>query len=230
MTARELQSSCSPPGRGDVAGSDGSDAVEARLDEALEQTFPASDPIAVSVHPAASLAVLTVGHSTRPIAEFVALLRAHGVTQLVDVRTVPRSRHNPQFNADALAATLAAASIGYAHAPGLGGLRSTRPESANGGWRNLSFRGYADHMQSAEFHDSLAGVIELAQRDPVALMCAEAVPWRCHRSLIADALLVHGVAACEIVSAKRLQPHRLTPFAVVDGERITYPPVDRGEG
>jgi uncharacterized protein (DUF488 family) len=167
--------------------------------------------------------VLTVGHSTRPIAEFVSLLRAHGVTQLVDVRTVPRSRHNPQFNADVLPASLAEAAIGYAHAPGLGGLRRPQPDSVNAGWRNLSFRGYADHMQSAEFHDALRGVMELAQRDRVALMCAEAVPWRCHRSLIADALLVHGVAACEIVSEKRLQPHRLTPFAVVDGEQITYP-------
>ena len=172
-------------------------------------------------------AVLTVGHSTRPIAEFVALLRAHGVTQLVDVRTVPRSRHNPQFNADALRSSLAAASIGYAHAAGLGGLRRSHPGSANEGWRNLSFRGYADHMQSAEFDDALAGVIALAERDRVALMCAEAVPWRCHRSLIADALLVHGVAACEIVSAKRLQPHRLTSFAVVGGERITYPATGR---
>jgi uncharacterized protein (DUF488 family) len=206
------------------------DDVEARLDAALEQTFPASDPIAVSMHSTVARAVLTVGHSTRPVAEFVSLLRAHGVTKLVDVRTVPRSRHNPQFDADALPATLAAASIGYAHVPGLGGLRRTRPESANGGWRNLSFRGYADYMQSAEFHDALVSLMALAQRDRIALMCAEAVPWRCHRSLIADALLVHSVPVCEIVSAKRLQPHRLTPFAVVEGERITYPPADRGEG
>jgi uncharacterized protein (DUF488 family) len=199
------------------------DDVEARLDAALEQTFPASDPIAVSTQPAVDRAVLTVGHSTRPIAEFVSLLRAHGVTQLLDVRTVPRSRHNPQFNADALPATLAAAGIAYAHAPALGGLRSTHAGSVNDGWRNLSFRGYADHMQSDEFNDALAGVIELAQGDRIALMCAEAVPWRCHRSLIADALLVHGVPVYELVSAKRLQPHRLTPFAVVTGERITYP-------
>jgi uncharacterized protein (DUF488 family) len=170
--------------------------------------------------------VLTVGHSTRPIEAFIELLVAHGVTQLVDVRTVPRSRHNPQFNADALPAPLAAANIGYAHASGLGGFRPTTPDSPNAGWRNLSFRGYADYMQTNDFAANLASVIELARTDRVALMCAEAVPWRCHRSLIADALLVHGVAACEIVSAKRLQPHKLTSFARVRGEKITYPFVE----
>jgi uncharacterized protein (DUF488 family) len=168
--------------------------------------------------------VLTVGHSTRPIEEFVALLVAHRVTQLVDVRTVPRSRHNPQFNGDALPASLGAAGIGYAHAPGLGGFRQPAPDSPNAGWRNLSFRGYADYMQGADFADNLVGLIELARHDRVALMCAEAVPWRCHRSLIADALVVHGVAACEIASATRLQAHRLTPFARVRGTEITYPP------
>jgi len=170
--------------------------------------------------------VLTIGHSTRSIDEFVSLLSAHGVTQLVDVRTVPRSRHNPQFNADVLPASLASAGIGYVHAPGLGGLRPTLADSPNGGWRNLSFRGYADYMQSEDFADDLFGLIELARRDRVALMCAEAVPWRCHRSLIADALLVHGVASCEIVGAKRLQAHRLTPFAEVRGVSITYPSTD----
>jgi len=167
--------------------------------------------------------VLTVGHSTRPIEAFIELIVAHGVTQLIDVRTVPRSRHNPQFNEDALPAPLAAANIGYAHASGLGGFRPTTPDSPNAGWRNLSFRGYADYMQTTDFAANLASVIELARTDRIALMCAEAVPWRCHRSLIADALLVHGVAACEIVSPKRLQPHKLTPFARVRGEEITYP-------
>jgi uncharacterized protein (DUF488 family) len=167
--------------------------------------------------------VLTVGHSTRPIEAFVELLRAHLVTQLIDVRTVPRSRHNPQFNADALPDSLAAVNIGYEHAPGLGGFRRTTPESPNAGWRNLSFRGYADYMQTAEFADNLARLIELARRSQVALMCAEAVPWRCHRSLIADALVVHGVATCEIVNPTRLQPHKLTPFARVCGQEITYP-------
>jgi len=167
--------------------------------------------------------VLTVGHSTRPIDVFIELLAGHGVTQLIDVRTVPRSRHNPQFNADALPASLAAANIGYAHASGLGGFRPTTAGSANAGWRNPSFRGYADYMQSADFAANLTNVIELARSERVALMCAEAVPWRCHRSLIADALLVRGVAVCEIVSPKRLQPHKLTPFARVRGEEVTYP-------
>lgn len=168
--------------------------------------------------------VLTVGHSTRPIEEFIALLAGHGVTLLVDVRTVPRSRHNPQYNAETLPAQLAAANIGYAHAGGLGGFRHTTADSPNTGWRNLSFRGYADYMQSAEFNQELIGLIELAQRERVALMCAEAVPWRCHRSLIADALQVHGVRACEIVSPTRLQAHKLTPFARVRGEQLDYPP------
>jgi uncharacterized protein (DUF488 family) len=167
--------------------------------------------------------VLTLGHSTRPIDDFMALLQGHGVTQLVDVRTVPRSRHNPQFNREALQAALTSADIGYAHAPGLGGFRRPSPESANAGWRNLSFRGYADYMQTPDFAAELTGLLELARTERVALMCAEAVPWRCHRSLIADALTAHGVAACEIASPKRLQPHRLTPFARVRGETITYP-------
>jgi uncharacterized protein (DUF488 family) len=164
-----------------------------------------------------------VGHSTRPIAEFVAMLAAHGVTQLVDVRTVPRSRHNPQFNVETLPGQLSGARSGYAHAAGLGGFRHSTPESPNTGWRNLSFRGYADYMQTAEFAQELAGLIGLAQQERVALMCAEAVPWRCHRSLIADALLVRGVVACEIASATRLHVHRLTPFARVRGDQIHYP-------
>ena len=168
--------------------------------------------------------VSTVGRSTWPIEEFVALLAAHGVTQMVDVRTVPRSRHNPPFNAEALPTSLAAANIGHAHAPGLGGFRRTTPDSLNAGWRNLSFRGYAGYMQGPEFGENLASSIELARHDRVAVMCAEAVPWRCHRSLIADALVVHGVATCEIVSPKRLQAHKLTPFAPVSGLEIDCPP------
>jgi uncharacterized protein (DUF488 family) len=167
--------------------------------------------------------VLTVGHSTRPIESFIELLAGHGVTQLVDVRTVPRSRHNPQFNQEALGAALADANIGYAHAPGLGGFRRPSPDSANAGWRNLSFRGYADYMQTPDFDAELTSLLELARTDRVALMCAEAVPWRCHRSLIADALTVRGVTTCEIASPKRLQPHRLAPFACVRDETITYP-------
>jgi len=167
--------------------------------------------------------VLTIGHSTRPIETFIELLHSHRVTQLVDVRTVPRSRHNPQFNQDELRASLAGVGIGYAHAPGLGGFRRPAPDSANAGWRNLSFRGYADYMQTPDFDAELRNLLELARNDRVALMCAEAVPWRCHRSLIADALVARGVAACEIAGVKRLQPHRLPPFACVHDETVTYP-------
>ncbi len=168
--------------------------------------------------------VFTIGHSTRPLSEFIPMLTAHAVSALVDVRTVPRSRHNPQFNGDALPEALAASGIAYAHAPGLGGFRPTSAQSPNAGWRNKSFRGYADYMQTPEFEENLFWITTLAKDEQVVLMCAEAVPWRCHRSLIADALIVHGVPAEEIVSAKRLQAHRLTPFACVDGSSITYPP------
>ena len=153
------------------------------------------------------------------------LLVAHDVTQLLDVRTVSRSGHNPQFNGESLADSLGNAGIGYAHAPGLGGFRRPVPDSPNSGWHNLSFRGYADYMQTAAFAANLASLIELARRDRVALMCAEAVPWRCHRSLIADALLVHGIVCCEIVSPKRLQVHHLTRFARVSGLELSYPPM-----
>ena len=168
--------------------------------------------------------VLTVGHSTRPLGEFIALLQAHSVAQLIDVRTVPRSRHNPQFNRETLPAALAADGIGYEHVAGLGGFRRTHPASPNTGWRNLSFRGYADYMQTREFADNLARLIAKAGRERIALMCAEAVPWRCHRSLIADALLVHGVRVEEVVSQTRCQVHVLMPFARVSGTMLTYPP------
>ena len=168
--------------------------------------------------------VLTVGHSTRPLDAFIALLAAHSVNRLIDVRTVPRSRHNPQFNRDTLPAALEAAGMGYAHVAGLGGFRHTHPGSLNMGWRNVSFRGFADYMQTPEFAANLAGLIEQATRERIALMCAEAMPWRCHRSLIADALVVRGVRAEEIISAIRLQAHTLTSFASVDGMVITYPP------
>lgn len=167
--------------------------------------------------------IYTIGHSTRSADEFVALLQAHAVDCLADVRTVPRSRHNPQFNEDALAATLAARGIRYVRMAGLGGFRRTSPESPNTGWRNLSFRGYADYMQTPAFADNLARLIALAEHDTVAIMCAEAVPWRCHRSLVADALLVRGIAAEEIASETKTTPHRLTPFARVRGTAIDYP-------
>jgi uncharacterized protein (DUF488 family) len=168
--------------------------------------------------------VLTIGHSTRPLADFIALLAAHSINRLIDVRTVPRSRHNPQFNRDTLPAPLELAGIRYTHVAGLGGFRQTHPESLNTGWRNVSFRGFADYMQTPEFAENLADLIDVATRERIALMCAEAVPWRCHRSLIADALVARGIRAEEIISATRLQLHTLTPFAKVDGTVITYPP------
>ena len=176
------------------------------------------------VKQASPVVVFTIGHSTRPLAEFIALLAAHSVTRLIDVRTVPRSRHNPQFNRDSFPAALEVAGIGYAHVAGLGGFRHTHPGSLNMGWRNVSFRGFADYMQTPEFAEHLAGLIEQATRERLALMCAEAVPWRCHRSLIADALVVHGIRAAEIINATRVQVHTLTPFARVDGTAVTYPP------
>jgi len=168
--------------------------------------------------------IYTVGHSTRAALDFVALLASHGVRQLVDVRTIPGSRHNPQFNSDALAKTLGEAGIRYVHMPSLGGLRRTTSQSVNLGWRNESFRGYADYMQTRAFADAVDQLIALAASSPTAIMCAEAVPWRCHRSLIADALVVRGIEALEIASTTRTTPHTLTSFARVDGIDLTYPP------
>lgn len=167
--------------------------------------------------------VMTIGHSTRPLEEFIRLLQAHGATCIVDVRTVPRSRHNPQFNKTSLPGSLKKAGLGYVHLPELGGLRHAKRDSPNGGWRNASFRGYADYMQTPEFKQSLEELILLANQQPIALMCAEAVPWRCHRSLIADALLVRGIRIEDIMSPTRRQVHSLTSFAKVRGTTITYP-------
>ena len=176
------------------------------------------------------LRVFTIGHSTRPIDEFIRLLTAHSVDRIIDIRTIPRSRHNPQFNRETLSAALRRAGIRYTHMSGLGGLRHARRDSVNGGWRNASFRGYADYMQTAAFRKSLARCIELASHHDVALMCAEAVPWRCHRSLVADALLVRGVSVSEITSGIRARPHLLTPWAEVRGIDITYPDMTASEG
>jgi len=167
--------------------------------------------------------VFTIGHSTRPIDEFIHLLAAHGVQRLVDVRTIPQSRHNPQFGRDQLSASLESAGIHYTHMPGLGGLRRPRKDSTNTGWRNASFRGYADYMQTREFEESLNRCVELASAEQVALMCAESVPWRCHRSLIADALLARGIDVQEITSRTDARPHALTAWARVEGTNVTYP-------
>jgi uncharacterized protein (DUF488 family) len=170
--------------------------------------------------------VLTVGHSTRPIGEFVRLLEAHGVTWVLDVRSVPRSRHNPQFNRDTLPASLSTAGIGYSHLAGLGGLRRPKPDSINTGWKNVSFRGYADYMQTPEFEASLEKLLETARKECVALMCAEAVPWRCHRSLIADALLARGLRTEHILSETRRDIHTMRSFVKREGTRVTYPAPD----
>ena len=167
--------------------------------------------------------VMTIGHSTHTLEEFIRLIQAHGATRVVDVRTVPRSRHNPQFNRDSLPGSLKNAGLGYVHLPGLGGLRHARRDSVNAGWRNASFRGFADYMQTREFEQSLDELVRLANQERIVLMCAEAVPWRCHRSLIADALLARGIRTEDIMSATRRQVHTLTPFAKVRGTAITYP-------
>jgi uncharacterized protein (DUF488 family) len=170
--------------------------------------------------------VFTIGHSTRPIDDFIALLAAHRVARLVDVRTIPRSRTNPQFNKDTLPKSLRRAKISYTHMTELGGLRKPKADSPNAGWRNLSFRGYADYMQTPEFAAALKNLIDCAQSEQIAIMCAEAVPWRCHRSLIADALIVRGILAEEIVSKSKRALHKLTSFAKVRGTKITYPPYE----
>lgn len=166
--------------------------------------------------------VYTVGHSTRAPDAFVALLRAHDVTHLADVRTVPRSRHNPQFNADALARTLAGQGIAYTHFPGLGGFRKANAGASNAGWRNASFRGYADYMQTPAFGENLERLIALAEHDAVAIMCAEAVPWRCHRSLIADVLRSLGFRVMHILGTGSVKEHPYTPPARIVAGRLTY--------
>ncbi|MEO8346149.1 MAG: DUF488 domain-containing protein [Betaproteobacteria bacterium] len=168
--------------------------------------------------------ICTIGHSNRPIDTFVELLRSNGIVRVLDVRTVPRSRHNPQFNREALPGFLEAVQIAYTHVPGLGGLRHTYADSVNTGWHNLSFRGYADYMQSSEFAKNVQWVADLASTERCVLMCAEAVPWRCHRSMIGDALLVRGVRVEDIIGPSGRKPHVLTAFAHVDGVQITYPP------
>ena len=168
--------------------------------------------------------IFTVGHSTLPIERFIASLRAYGIECLADIRTVPRSRHNPQFNDTALASTLTAEDVEYVPMQSLGGLRHARKDSTNTGWRNPSFRGYADYMQTEPFQDALQTLIQMSRQKRVAIMCAEAVPWRCHRSLVADALSARAVPVIEILSETSYRTHKLTPFAHVEGMQVTYPP------
>ena len=169
-------------------------------------------------------AIFTVGHSTLPIERFIALLQIYGIKRLADIRTVPRSRYNPQFNSDALGHALKSENIDYVLLPALGGLRHARKDSANTGWRNTSFRGFADYMQTEAFEAGLATLIGMSRQKRSAIMCAEAVPWRCHRTLVADALGVRGIPAVEILSESSYRMHTLTLFARVEGVQITYPP------
>jgi len=174
------------------------------------------------------VAIYTVGHSTRSLDDFVKLLRHYDIKRLVDVRTIPHSRHNPQFNKDTLALFLRNRRIAYRHMQELGGLRHSRTDSPNAGWHNASFRGFADYMQTAEFAAAIEKLVELAKEKPTAIMCAEAVPWRCHRSLIGDALLVRGLEVRDILSITSLKPHQRTTMARVEGLCITYPAQDEG--
>ncbi len=174
-------------------------------------------------HEKTALTIFTIGHSTHSIEEFVGMLKAHDIKLIVDVRTIPKSRHNPQFNSDELSAVLREHGIGYEHLSGLGGLRHAKKDSINTAWENASFRGFADYMQTEEFEEGLSALIETAGAKPTAIMCAEAVPWRCHRSLIGDALLVRGVVVMDIMSVTSAKAHTMTPWAEVNGITITYP-------
>ncbi|MGH8167221.1 MAG: DUF488 family protein [Woeseiaceae bacterium] len=167
--------------------------------------------------------IFTVGHSTRSLDELVAILRAHGVKRIVDVRTIPRSRHNPQFHRESLGKALRNRRLNYRHMKALGGLRKARPDSINSGWRNASFRGFADYMQTEPFAQALEQLVKLAKQKPTAIMCAEAVPWRCHRSLIADALIARDWEVRDIMSATNARRHALMSLARVRGRQVTYP-------
>ncbi len=167
--------------------------------------------------------IYTIGHSTHPLDEFIRILQAYRIELVVDVRTIPRSRHNPQFNQAELEQELQDQGIGYAHLKELGGLRHASKTSVNTGWKNASFRGFADYMQTGEFQTGLEQLIELASRKRTVIMCAEAVPWRCHRSLIGDALVARAIPVDDILTEKNSKPHKMTPWAKIDGKVITYP-------
>ena len=181
-------------------------------------------PLAALVRPSAAKPILhTVGHSTRSLEEFIELLRSFGIRRVVDVRTIPRSRHNPQFDGQTLATELRNRRLDYRPMKELGGLRHSRADSPNLGWRNLSFRGFADYMQTSAFAEALEALIALGSERPTAIMCAEAVPWRCHRYLIADALVVRGFSVEHIVGPGVFKEHSLSPLAVLEEGTIKYP-------
>lgn len=167
--------------------------------------------------------IYTIGHSTHSMDEFVNLLKTYKIEKVIDIRTIPKSRHNPQFNEADLKKSLKSQGIGYLWLKELGGLRHSKRDSINTGWRNLSFRGYADYMQTPEFHESLKELINMSKTEQIVIMCAEAVPWRCHRSLVGDALLVQGIEVKDIFNEKNCKSHSLTSFAKVEDNQITYP-------
>jgi uncharacterized protein (DUF488 family) len=169
------------------------------------------------------MTIYTIGHSTRTIEEFIGLLQANHIKQLIDIRTIPRSRYNPQYEQDNLATSLREAGIKYLYLKELGGLRPKAKHSDNEGWRNQSFRNYADYMQTDGFSEGIDRLLHLAAKTPTAIMCAEAVPWRCHRSLVGDALLTRQIPVMDIIDKTSVKEHHLTPFAVVHGNKITYP-------
>jgi len=170
--------------------------------------------------------VYTIGHSTMTIESFIKIINTYGIKEVVDIRTIPRSRHNPQFNKDTLPGYLKKSNIRYLHMAGLGGLRHARPDSVNKAWRNDSFRGYADYMQTDRFESALEKLVGLSRRRSVVLMCAESLPWRCHRSLVADALLIRRIQAIDIFSPTINKKHVLTPWAKERGKHLTYPITD----
>jgi uncharacterized protein (DUF488 family) len=174
-------------------------------------------------------AIYTIGHSTHPLGLFIDMLAANEITLVLDVRTIPRSRRNPQYSQETLPLALRESNIGYRHLPGLGGLRRARKDSINSGWRNASFRGYADYMQTPDFSDNIKTLMAIATSKPCALMCAEAVPWRCHRSMIADALVLRGLRVEHIMGKRERKTHVITPWARTDGLEIAYPPSDQGD-
>lgn len=167
-------------------------------------------------------AIYTIGHSSRSIEEFIELLKAHEIKKVIDIRTIPKSRHNPQFNQEELKASLKKAKIGYRHLKELGGLRHARKDSINTGWENASFRGFADYMQTEEFWKGLAKLEKIAESKKYAIMCAEAVPWRCHRSLVADALTSHNWKVFHIQSKKTAKKHKRTSFLKIRKKVLVY--------
>jgi uncharacterized protein (DUF488 family) len=167
--------------------------------------------------------IYTIGHSTLPLPEFIGILKAYRITVVVDIRSIPRSRHNPRFNQDTLDKALQQAGIRYHHCAELGGFRRARKDSVNTAWTSRAFRGFADYMQTPAFSQALTKLIELAEKETVALMCAEGNPYRCHRRLIADALIVQDTRVMHIATRRSATWHTMTPFARIQDRTITYP-------